>query len=121
MTCQDLPPDFASGFTCYPSDLMTFFSVLSAYRGFSVSFIQPLSQPAPSSQGELFGACFSIDVFTLQDPCVSFVQPLLQPASLDPGEVITACVLVDVSAPALSAGVTRCVLECPYTQIAQLL
>ena len=57
-----------------------------------------------SVQGELIKECFSIDVFTLKDPCVSFVQPLLQPASSDPGVMITACVRFDVPVSALSLG-----------------
>ena len=30
---------FAPGFTCRPSDLIALFGVLSAYKGFSVSFV----------------------------------------------------------------------------------
>ena len=41
VTCPDLAPDFASGFTRHPLDLMTLFRVFSANRGFSASFIQP--------------------------------------------------------------------------------
>ena len=34
--CPDPASDFAPGFTCRPSDLMTLFGVLSAYRGLIV-------------------------------------------------------------------------------------
>ena len=73
-TCPDFAPDVAPatlqsfaetylacgfGLQCLPcfahrpSDLMTLSSVLSVHRGFCVSFVQPLSQPASSDQGEL--------------------------------------------------------------------
>ena len=38
--CPDLAPEFAPGSTGRPSNIMTLFKVLSAYRGFSVSFKQ---------------------------------------------------------------------------------
>ena len=40
--CPDPAPGFVLGFTCRPSDLITLFGVLSACRGFSVLFEQPL-------------------------------------------------------------------------------
>ena len=53
VACADFAPQFAPGPTCRPSDLMTRFGVLSAYRGFSVSFVQPLSRPTSSDPGEM--------------------------------------------------------------------
>ena len=53
-TCPDLAPEFAPGFACRPSDLVTRFGALSAYRGFSVfQFVQPLSKPSLSDLGEM--------------------------------------------------------------------
>ena len=98
-------PDLAPGFTCRPSNLITLFGVLSAYRGFSVLFVQPLSRLTSSGQGELLKEGFSFDVSTRRDPrvlFVQFVQPLLQPVLSDPGELITAGVCFDVSNPVLS-------------------
>ena len=58
VTCPDLVLDFDPGFTCRPSDLITLFGVLSAYGGFSVSFVQPLSRLSSSGQGELIKESF---------------------------------------------------------------
>ena len=52
VTCLDIAPEFVPGPTSRPSDLMTRFGVLSAYRGFSVSFVQPLSRPTSSDPGK---------------------------------------------------------------------
>ena len=58
VTCADLTPEFAPGFACGPSDLVTQLRALSAYRGFSVSFVQPLSRPSLSDPGEMINECF---------------------------------------------------------------
>ena len=83
---------------------MTLSRVLSVYRGFCVSFGQPLSQPASSDKGELITECFLPDVSTHMGFRVSFVQPLSQTALSVQGEVITVRLRIDMSAPALSPG-----------------
>ena len=52
VTCLDIASEFVPGPTSRPSDLRTRFGVLSAYRGFSVSFVQPLSRPTSSDPGK---------------------------------------------------------------------
>ena len=59
-TCPDL--EFIPGFACRPSDLVTRFGIISACRGFSVSFVQPLSMPSLSVPGEIINDCFSFDM-----------------------------------------------------------
>ena len=51
------PALFGEIVDCYPDtiapDLVTWFWVLSAYRGFCVSFVQPLSRSSLSDPGEM--------------------------------------------------------------------
>ena len=102
--CPGPTPDFAPGFTCRPSDLITLYGVVSACRGFSVLFEQPLLRQTSSGQGELIKECFSFDVSMLSDPRVLSVQHLSQPVLSDPGDLITEGVQFVVSLPALSPG-----------------
>ena len=84
------------------------------YRGFCLSFVQPLSQPASSDKGELITECFLPDVSThIKGFRVSFVQPLSQTALSVQGEVITVRFRLDMSAPALSPGGDLVRPECP--------
>ena len=72
----DLALEFAPGFTCRPSDFVTQFGVLSAYRSVSVSFVQPLSRLSLSDPGEMIND-FSCDVSSPCVPRVLFIRALL--------------------------------------------
>ena len=103
-TCPDLTPGFAPGFACHPSDLVTRFGLLYAYRGFSVSFAQPLSRPSLSNPEEMINECFSFDVSSLCDPHVLFIRALSQPVLSDMGALFTAGIRFEVSGHVLSPG-----------------
>ena len=59
VTCPDLAPDLAPGFTCLPSDLITLFGVLSAYMGFKcVVCTTPITANLIGSRGIVQGGGF---------------------------------------------------------------
>ena len=101
---SDISPEFAPGFACRPSDLVTRFGVLSVHRGFSVSFVHLLSRPSLSDLGEMINECFSFDVSSLCDPRVLFIRALSQPVLSDLGILFTPGVRFDVSRHVLSLG-----------------
>ena len=79
--CQ--APDFAQGFTCRPSDLITIFGVVSACRGFSVLFEQPLLWL--TSSGRLMCQCLGISVCCLFSPYPSGMVGLVRSRGIDQG------------------------------------
>ena len=83
---------------------MTRFGVLYAYRGFSVSFVQPLSRPSFSDPEEMINECLSFDVSSLCDPRLLLIWALSQPVLSDLRVLFTARVRFDVSGHVLSPG-----------------